>query len=54
MYLLSSADLVMSTNNPNLLFSEEGGAIISGMVGNKESLTPHEFSEKNSPVPGWE
>lgn len=54
MYLLSSRDLVMSINIPNLGFSEGGGAIISGMVGNEESLTRHESEEKNSPVLGWE
>lgn len=27
----------MSINNPNLGLSEEGGAIISGMVGNENS-----------------
>lgn len=35
MYLLSSGDLDMSINNPNLGFSEEGEAIISGMAGNE-------------------
>lgn len=54
MYLLSSRVLVMSINMPNLGFSEGGGAIISGMVGNEESLTPHESKERSSPVLGWE
>lgn len=54
MYLLSSRVLVMSINMPNLGFSEGGRAIISGMVGNEESLTPHESKERSSPVLGWE
>lgn len=54
MYLLSSKDLVMSLNIPNLGYSEGGGAVISGMVGNEESLTRHESKERSSPVLGWE
>lgn len=37
MYLLLSGDLVMSINNPHLGFSEEAGAIISGMAGSENS-----------------
>lgn len=50
--LLSSGDLVMSINNPYSEFSENRGATTSGMAGNEESLTMHEFRERDSPVPG--
>ena len=46
--LFPSGDLVMSINNPNLGSSEEGRAPASGMAGTEESLTPHEFRERNS------
>lgn len=46
--LFPSGDLVMSINNPNSGLSEKGGATISGMVGNEESLTTHEFRERDS------
>lgn len=48
--LLSSGELVMSINNPNLEFSVEGVATRFGVGGNVESLISSEFREKDSGI----